>query len=407
MGGKAILLVVMAFSVMFSVTHFNSNKTTSRAVENLSDYYTNANVHNIATSAMNMAANEIYEDPSWRGYTNNNKFYIQGGYAIIDVQQISLDMIELKSTGYFDYYYDGKIRTKESLVKVLLRTSKFSKYAYYSNVEGNIWWTDKDTVWGPFHTQDNMQVYNHPVFNGKVTLKNKVKYYSSVKKDKPNFLGGYEQGIDLPRPTTVLSDLKATASSGGYIFNESNVYLTFKGDSLSYKFSFWGAENTVLTSDLAPNGVIYADNGNIRMKGTVKGQFTVVSEKQVYLDDDIVYQNDPRTNPSSTDILGIIAKKEILATDNTANRSDINIHATMYSIDEGFGAENYSTRPFSGNINLLGGMIQEQRQAVGTFSSWGTQRGFNKRYKYDTRLMKMAPPAYPGTGKFEIVSWFE
>lgn len=406
MGGKAILIVVMSFSVMFSVTHFNSMNSTSRAVENLSDYYTKSNVHNIATSVINMAANEIYEDATWRGY-QNNKFYIQGGYAILDVKQVSFDMVELKSTGYYDYYYDGRKQTKTSLVKVLLRTSKFSKYAYYSNIEGTIWWTNKDTVWGPFHTQDYLRAYRHPVFHGKVTMKKKVKYYSSRRNDKPRFRGGYEQGIDLPRPTTVLSDLKTVANSGGYMFNNSDVYLTFKGDSISYKFSSGGTENTVLASDLAPNGVIYAKSGNIRLKGTVKGRYTVVAEDKVYLDDDIVYNTDPRTNPSSTDILGIIAKEEIFVTDNTANRTDINIHASMYSIDEGFGAENYSSRPFSGNINLLGGMIQNERQPVGKFSSSGTQNGFNKRYRYDNRLMRMAPPAYPGTGKFEIVSWFE
>jgi hypothetical protein len=381
--------------------------TTSQAVENLSDYYSNTNVHNIATSAINMAASEIYKDPTWTGY-QHNKFYIQGGYAEIDVKKISTDLIELTSKGYFDYHFDGKNETKESLVKVILRSSKFSKFAYYSQVEGNIWWTNNDTVWGPFHTQDNISAYRKPVFNGKVTTKGKVKYYTSSSKDKPRFMGGFEKGVDLPRPTTVLSDLYTTASSGGHMFSgASDVYLTFKDDSVTYKINSSGPETTVLTANLAPNGVIYADNANLRIKGRVEGQFTLVSEKKVYLDDDITYKSDPRINSNSLDLLGIIAKKEILVTDNTPNRSDINIHASMYSIDEGFGAENYSSRPNSGTINLLGGMIQYQRQAVGQFSWWGTQNGFNKRYRCDSRLMKMAPPAYPGTGKFEIVSWFE
>jgi len=407
MGGKAILLVVISFSMMFSVIQFNSTNTTSRAVENLSSYYTNTNVHNIATSAINMAANEIYQDKNWTGY-NHEKIYLQDGYAILDVKKVSGDLIELSSTGYYEYHYAGKKQIKESLVKVLLRSSKFSKFAYYSKIEGNIWWTNNDTVTGPFHTQDYLRAYRHPMFLGKVTVKKKVKYYSSKKKDKPRFKGGYEQGIDLPRPTTVLSDLYSTANSGGSVFTgHSNVYLTFKGDSLSYKFSSGGSETTVLASDLAPNGVIYADDANIRLKGTVKGAYTVVSEKRVYLDDNIIYDSDPRTNPSSTDILGIIAKNEIFATDNTPNRTDIEIHASMYSIDKGFGAENYSSRPPSGTIKLLGGMIQYQRQAVGKFNWSGTLNGFHKSYKYDSRLMKMAPPSFPGTGKFEIVSWFE
>lgn len=407
MGGKAILILVIAFSAMFSVTNFNTNHTATVAVENISSYYSNTNVHNIATSAINLGANEIFKNKNWTGYSNDT-IYIQGGYAILDVKNISSDIIQLTSKGYYDYFYAGEKETKESVAKVLLRASKFSKFAYYSQVEGNIWWTDSDTVWGPFHTQDYLRAYRHPVFYGKVTNKKSVKYYSSKSKDKPNFLGGYESGVDLIRPTTVLSDLYSEANLNGSVFDgESNVYLTFKNDSISYKFSSGGLETTVLATELAPNGVIYAKGANLRIKGVVKGSYTVVAENRVYLDDDVVYETDPRIDPSSTDLLGIISKNEIFITDNTPNRNNINIHASIYSIDAGFGAENYSSRPPSGTIDLLGGIIQYQREAVGTFGYGGISSGFNKRYRYDDRLMRISPPSYPGTGIFEILSWFE
>jgi len=91
----------------------------------------------------------------------------------------------------------------------------------------------------------------------------------------------------------------------------------------------------------------------------------------------------------------------------TANNSDINIHGSLYSESYGFGAQNYDTRAVSGNINLLGGIIQNTRQAVGTFSGSSINHGFAKRYRYDDRLMFSSPPMYPGTGSFEIVSWLE
>lgn len=407
MGGKAILILVISFSGMFSVIHFNSKTTATAAVENLSSYYSNTNVHNIATSAINLAANEIFKDKNWTGYSNDT-IYIQDGYAVLDVQKINSDIIQLTSTGYYDYFSSGKTETKSSLVKVLLKSSKFSKFAYYSQVEGNIWWTNSDTVWGPLHTQDYLRAYRHPVFYGKVTMKKKVKYYSSKSKDKPRFRGGFEKGVDLPRPTTVLSDLLYEANDDGSVFDgEANVYLTFKEDSISYKFSSGGIETTVLASDFAPNGIIYAKGANLRIKGTVSGAYTVVAEKRVYLDDDVVYKTDPRIDNSSKDLLGIIAKNEVYITDNTPNRNDIHIHASIYSIDEGFGAENYSSRPPSGKIELLGGIIQYQREAVGTFGSGTILSGFSKRYRYDDRLMRISPPFYPGTGIFEILSWFE
>ncbi|MEE9450421.1 MAG: hypothetical protein V3V72_10260, partial [Ignavibacteriaceae bacterium] len=110
---------------------------------------------------------------------------------------------------------------------------------------------------------------------------------------------------------------------------------------------------------------------------------------------------------SSTDLLGIIAENDILITDNFPNHSDINIQASIYSQNGGFGAENYKSRPISGNINLLGGIIQHIRRAVGTFDKNGTKSGFSKRYRYDERLMLASPPMFPNTGSFEIVSWFE
>jgi hypothetical protein len=106
-------------------------------------------------------------------------------------------------------------------------------------------------------------------------------------------------------------------------------------------------------------------------------------------------------------MLGIVANNDILIADNTPNSSDINIHASVYSENGGFGSENYASRPAGGSINLLGGIQQSERKAVGTFSGETIVSGFSKKYRYDDRLMLASPPSYPGTGAFEIVSWFE
>jgi hypothetical protein len=53
------------------------------------------------------------------------------------------------------------------------------------------------------------------------------------------------------------------------------------------------------------------------------------------------------------------------------------------------------------------GIIQNTRQAVGTFNSGVIKTGFSKSYRYDDRFMTASPPFFPGTGGFEIVSWYE
>ena len=305
-----------------------------------------------------------------------------------------------------------------STVKVTLSPSKFSKFAYYSVSEGGtIWWTGSDTVWGPFHTQDYLRAAYHPVFFGKASSLKSLVYKTNKKTDKPFFLGGYETGINLPMPSGAVDNMVLAAEDvGGLNFTgQDTVYMYFVKDSLKYKFNFKTPYTTIYLPDAAANGMIFAQNAVVRLKGTVKGQYTIgcnstttsTGKGTIWLDDDIVYDKDPRQFPNSTDMLGICAENTVWITNNTANNSDINIHASIYTEKGGFGAESYDSRPISGNINLLGGIIQNTRKAVGTFSGSTINHGFAKRYKYDDRFMLASPPFFPGTGGFEIVSWLE
>ncbi len=406
MSGKASLLVVAGFSLIFLVFSKNFGSVSNRSVDNYVNYFDETIAHNIAVSGANIAANQIFIDPNWLvGYSN---LPFQGGKLNVEVNIVDAyqNIREIVATGD----YNGV----SEIVKVTLAPSKFSKFAYYSVCEGgNIWWTMNDTVWGPFHTQDYMRVYRHPVFYGKATTKRKLIYYSSKRKDKPYFYGGFEKGIDLPLPTNGVDIIEPVADANGLKFDgQDTVYITFDQDSLKFRYSYGAPDSVIYLPTAAANGVIFAKNSVVRLKGTVKGQYSIVSsgpsgKGKIYIDDDIVFNQDPRDYPNSTDLLGIIAKNEVLITDNAPNSSDINIHASIYVETGGFGADNYADRPVGGNINLLGGIIQHTRRAVGTFNQYGPQSGFAKRYRYDDRLMLASPPMFPGTGSYEIVSWLE
>ena len=406
MSGKASLLVIGGFSLIFLVVAQNFGSVSNRAVDNYVDYYSETISHDIAVSGANIAANEIYLDPTWKaGYQN---LVYQGGILDIDVNVIDpfQNIIEIVSTAVF--------RGKTSKVKVTLSPSKFSKFAYFSVFEGSgIWWTKNDTVWGPFHTQDYMRAYRHPVFYGKATTKKNLIYYTNKTNDKPYFYAGFEQGVNLPLPDDAVDDIEPLADDNGLKFNgHDTVYITMDLDSLKFRYAYNDKDTTIYLPSAAPNGVIFAKNSVVRLKGVVSGQYSVVSsgsdgKGKIYLDDDIVFNQDPNIYPNSTDLLGIIAKNEVLISDNEANQSDINIDASIYSESAGFGADNYDTRPVSGNINLRGGIIQHTRQAVGTFNKYGPASGFAKRYRYDERLRVASPPGFPGTGSYEIVAWLE
>ena len=409
MSGKATLFLIVGFSVLFLVISKNFGDVSNRAVDNYVSYHTETVAHDIAISAANIAANQIFLDPTWNSGYSDIPF--QGGH--FSVQLAVLDPYK----NIREVTAQGTYNGKSSTVKVKFAPSKFSKFAYYSVSEGGtIWWTGSDTVWGPFHTQDYMRAAYHPVFYGKATTKKSLVYYTSQKADKPYFLGGFEQGVDLPMPTNAVDGFESIADDDGLKFSgKDTVYLTFAGDSLKYKYKFSDPYSSLYLPSASPNGMIFAKDCVVRLKGTVKGQYTIgcsslmsAGKGTIYLDDNIVFNQDPRQYPNSNDLLGICAENSVLITDNVPNRTDINIHGSIYCEKGGFGADKYDTRVKSGNINLLGGIIQNTRKAVGTFGSDGKiKTGFAKRYKYDDRLMVASPPFFPGTGGFEIVSWFE
>lgn len=460
MGGKASLLLVIGFSAIFLIFGSNYNTISGKAADNYFDYYLDMTAHNIAVSGANMAARELFNNDSWvEGYSNlnlsggilnvsiNNPFYTGNDKVQIchippgnpnNRQTIMVSQSAVAAhLAHGDFLGDcgdtvanqsqiitivseGKVfglNNEEitSTVVVRIQPSSFSKFAYFSHSEGSgIWWTDNDTVWGPMHTNDNLRSYRHPVFYDKVTTKKSIKYYTSYYKDHPIIHGDYQKGVYIPIPSDGVDQVKTQANLNGHVFSgHDDVYLLFDGDSVKYKFAEGDDYNSVLGASLTSNGIIFAENANLHVEGTVKGRYTISvsgsgSKGNVHIDNSIVYNTNPQIDPNSTDMLGIVAEKNVWISDNaTNNTGDIDIHASVYCQEGSFGAENYKTRPRAGNINLVGGIIQDTRGAVGTFGGWSGGSGFGKRYRYDSRLLYVSPPAFPGTGKFEILSWYE
>jgi hypothetical protein len=163
--------------------------------------------------------------------------------------------------------------------------------------------------------------------------------------------------------------------------------------------------------DLPTNGVIYVDGANVRISGTLSGRVTVgaggttgsTKQGNIYIDDNVVLNNDPR-NTTSTDMLGLVAENDVIIADNVANKKDIQLQASIFCRSGSFTAQNYTSIPLTGTIYLLGGIINNKRGGVGTFDP---DHGYMKSYKYDARFLYDAPPFFPMTGNYEVVSWFE
>lgn len=179
-------------------------------------------------------------------------------------------------------------------------------------------------------------------------------------------------------------------------------------------------------------GVIYV-NGSVGVSGTVRGRTTLyASNGYIALMDDLRYAHDPSLN-SCTDVMGLIADKDIVVSDNGINTpqnvnvggsstiysslddsQDMYIQAVSMALGSSFRVQNYSSGPTSalscngspvgrGCLYVTGGIIQLTRGPVGT----GSGSGFSKRYSYDACAAEFPPPYFPTTGRFTDNRYYE
>jgi hypothetical protein len=413
--GRTSMIMVIAFSMALMLKGFNLSGVSSDAYNNVVAYYNRAVSHNIAAGIANMGSNVIYRVPNSFPKWDNVSF--AGGTVNMWTKTIdTLGRIRLTAASN----YKGVLDT----VSIVWGQSNFSKFAYYSATEGSINWAGKDTIFGPFHTQDKMTVNGgtpptpNPVFMGKVT--NKLGMKKSPSTTSPEFHNGYQTGIDIPMPSD-FSPLKNAAISGGKYIRGKDVTIAFDSLDTGYMTIKIGAAaaTRVLITDYCPNGALVVDSGNVRIKGIFKGKLTLAVQSagastkgKMYLDSSVAYSRNPLDHPDAPDVLGLCAEDSIVITHNTNNNTNITIQAALFSLNKGMGAEQYDNDSFSpktrGRINLLGGVSQKQRAAVGTLAGDGSiYTGYSKSYRYDDRLMNTSPPYFPTTGAYEILSWYE
>ncbi len=216
---------------------------------------------------------------------------------------------------------------------------------------------------------------------------------------------------------TDFTPLKNAALTGGKYLHGNDVTITF--DSLDSGYMTIkegaGAPQRVLISTYAPNGALLIDSANVRIKGIFKGKLTLSVQSggksgkgKLYLDSSVAYSRNPMDHPNPPDVLGPCAENSIVITKNSNNANNITIQAALFWLNKGLGVERYNDYTIRGRINLLGGISQKPRAAVGLLGGGGAVvSGYSKSYRYDERLMNTSPPFYPTTGSYEILSWYE
>ena len=467
MGGKAAILLVISFSIIFLFFGHRFNTLSTQSVDNLADYYVQSKAHNIAVSAANMAANEIFMNKTWEaGYTNlefnggvitvyvSNTSTMTGKTAVchngvtlyVDAADLAIHLAHGDGLGSCD---SSGVGTEQSAtivaeatypnpdsanlgfyepvtkaVVLQLRPSYFSKFGnFYSTVTALP--ATGDTFNGPFHVNAVLTTWGTPVFWGKTTSLSGLKKLGSPA--DPKFYGGFDTGVNIPLQFDT-TGMRAAADNNGYVFKDTtgagqktDVRLYFNPDStVEYSFKIgtgaWSTPKITPLSTLAPNGMIYVERGNIYTKGTLSGRVTIVATKkglsgagEVWQEDDLIYNDDPRINLSSTDILGIVAEENIRLQYNDSTRgNDIITQASMFSLNGDIGPDNALINdPSLNRWLILGGLIANGIRVTAKYNASGPFQGYQFVHTYDDRFMTYVPPNFPNTEHFEIVSWLE
>jgi hypothetical protein len=163
----------------------------------------------------------------------------------------------------------------------------------------------------------------------------------------------------------------------------------------------WKKKNMALPA----NGAIFVNSGTLSVSGTVHGAATIGASGDIFVTDNLTYASDPRTNPSSTDVLGIISESDVVVDADAPNTMEID--GCVMAMGTSFMVQNWSSGSPKGVLTVYGGIIQQERGPVGTFNGSTGQKvsGYSKAYAYDSRLQGTPPPYMPTTGDYITLSW--
>jgi len=307
-------------------------------------------------------------------------------------------------------------------IQVKMGQQNFSRFAYFTDEETlpwgtPIWFSTGDEFFGPVHSNDQLHIHGDPVFHDVVTSSNESIYYYSggPPNDNPDFQRGVTLGVPEIQMPENLDLLKAKAQEpGGLYFTGNMTEIELYVD----EFLSIGKMRVIINNgaevihDLPANGVCYV-NGDLQLRGTLKGQLTIACKSDMEIMDDVLYYTDPREDPTSTDLLGLIAENNVIMDGDphgdNVDVGDETIMAAVMALDTSFTVEGWNSGSPRGNLVLYGGLIQRKRGPVGTFNPWTDEivTGYGKDYSYDPRLMDHPPPFFPTTGEIDKVAWRE
>ncbi len=468
MGGRASLIMVIGFAVIFGMINLNITRLMNRSIGGMVGYNESSKSRVIASSGAH-AGLAIFTSRSFLRGTLIDKDFTTGSFTgcgyTVTLTNVA-GYVRLRSVGRcttFVKTLSGDPYILSDTVEIRLDTTttrSFSSLGWMTIFENGVWFVGGDVIWGQVHSNGNINIYSsrssHPVFHGRVTTSGRIQLYPGQRRDYSEYLVGGHAEEHMPTrefPDEITDAInnatnKTLGLDGVTDTKETEIWVELKqgtsSDNDGYATirtgSFTGTVVDSMSLSDVTDKVIYSSQ-KVHVKGTLDGKLSVASGKDVRIEDNIVYERPPDPDLSlgesvnqTKDMLGLIAHDNVWISDDfDGGTHGIDIHAAIFALEGSYGAENVTaswpnTRNYGpeGTIRLLGSVAQKNRGAVGLFDSRTGQisQGFLKNYRYDNRMFPEGdtrfpqdagiaaqyPPAFPGwttPGPLAIKSWWE
>ncbi|MFZ5897817.1 MAG: hypothetical protein ACOYU7_01305, partial [Bacillota bacterium] len=200
-------------------------------------------------------------------------------------------VVTIRSTGW-----PASDPTNRRSVEITVRKRQFVQTIYLSGEERTssgetVWWITGDEVFGPLHTNGDLNIDGNPVFHGPVTYSGRLNVRSG---SKPVYEAGPPQQVGPLTFPPSNGQLKMQAQLNGYYYN-GRTCIYINGDQLTIR----NQTGTPVVRPLPPNGVIYVDGtsnpdesrtdkwnlsrGNVFVSGTLNGRLTIAAANNIYI----------------------------------------------------------------------------------------------------------------------------
>jgi len=327
----------------------------------------------------------------------------------------------------------GESGNAQRRVRQWVKMTSFSQYAMFTHEESNgqydLWYISGDEVEGMLHSNGTYHLYGDPIFHDRITSSSDhiVAYPNRSVSDMadwpvggndPYFGGGVELNVPVIPMPTELPDLRNLGMFGGlYSGTDTEIELGVSGNAMPTVAPGWLRYREHGTTDpwtsveiVGLTNPIFYSEGDVHIEGILDGELTVVSHRNINIDDDILYYGSDASGAPPVDcddLLGLVAERNVIISDTPANGTDCRINGVLMALDTSISVENYDSGAPRGTLAIWGGLIQKYRGPVGQTRGGTVIHGYVKGYHYDARVTARTPPSYPLTGVYEKLAWEE